>query len=140
MPSEVPIVSKYRMVIGLAIIVVLTFSAPILLGVLGLEILSLLRWLLLSPLVVLPLCVLYFMVERRRSGDVEGTGGLFVLCLVLWAFAGLGVAVIGVIVMTIATDSPEGPVAILFLGPVGFANGAVVGTGMWRLCNRHYAK
>ena len=135
MLSEVAGVWKYRAFIGIAIIAVLTFSAPFLLGMLGLEGLNVLKSLIISPLVLLPMCVAYFLVERCRSGDVKETGGLFVLCLFLGAFAGFGVAVIGVIGMTIATDSPQGPIAIIFLGPVGFANGAVVGTGMWRLSN-----
>ena len=65
---------------------------------------------------------------------MEGAG-VFALCLFFWAFAGLGVAVIGVVVWTIATGNPQGPLTILFLGPVGFGIGAVVGTGMWRLFN-----
>jgi hypothetical protein len=136
MLSEVPSVWMYRAVIGVAISAVLTFSAPTLLEVLGpkdCNIFNILKWLILSPFVMLPMCIVYFLVERCRSSNGKGTGGLFALCLFLWAFAGLGIAVIEVIVLTIAIDIPEGPIYILFLGPVGFANGAVVGTGMWRL-------
>ena len=64
---------------------------------------------------------------------MEGTGGLFVLCLVFWAFAGFGVTIVGATVLMIATENPQGPLVHIFLGPIGFANGAVVGTGMWRL-------
>ena len=118
--------------VGLAAVALLTFSAPYVIEGLGLDVV---RLMFFSPIFVVPACIAFFLLESRlrASSPLKGTTKSFAQALVLWALAGAGMAIFGVIVMTVATDSPQGPFALIFYGPAGIAIGGAVGTAIWRV-------
>ena len=94
---------------------------------------DLLILLFLSPIFVGPLSVLYFVSEVvRRKLRVRETIGGFVAAVILWCTASLGIAIAYVIGFTIAHDSPQGPLALIFYGPLAISVGFVAATIAWR--------
>jgi FtsH-binding integral membrane protein len=123
--------TKAALLVGLPAVALVTFSLPYLLEQLGLNVL---RHMVLSPLYVLPVCVVFFIVEVvRLSAEFRKAKKSFTQALVLWAAAGAGLSLFGVVAMTVVTGSPQGPLALIFYGPAGVAVGCLFGTGLWRL-------
>jgi hypothetical protein len=59
----------------------------------------------------------------------------FLGSILLWSFAGVGIAFIIIVSGTIYYDSPQGPLALILDGPLGVAVGIIVGLIFW-LSNR----
>ena len=89
---------------------------------------------ILSPLTVTPLCigVYVFEVLRTRWG-LKYTSEGFLRDMILWGMIGFGVAFLVVIFPTVLYDSPQGPLALIFYGPLGIAIGEIVGAMKWRV-------
>jgi hypothetical protein len=123
---------RHTRLVGLTAVALLTFSAPYVLEALGLDVL---RLMFFSPIFVLPACIGFFLFESRLRAPsfLKGTAKVFAQALMLWALAGAGMALVGVIAWTAATDSPQGPLALIIYGPAGIAIGGAVGTAIWRL-------
>jgi hypothetical protein len=123
---------KHRKLIGIVAVAVLIFSVPYVMEYLGLDVL---RSMFFSPILVVPACIAYFLFERylRAPSSLKGTAGSFIKAVVLWALAGIGIALVGVIAMTATLNSPQGPLALIFYGPAALAIGSAVGTVIWRI-------
>jgi hypothetical protein len=59
----------------------------------------------------------------------------FLGSILLWSFAGVGIAFIIIVSGTIYYDGPQGPLALILDGPLGVAVGIIVGLIFW-LSNR----
>ena len=87
-----------------------------------------------SPVPVLVLCVLYFIVEVNRMHiGFKLTTGRFLGRVLLWATIGFAIAFVVVIALTALYNSPQGPMALILYGPLAVSCGIVVGTIKWRI-------
>lgn len=129
--------------IGVVTVALGTFAFPYVLEILsnlvkaipgckeGLNILSLMVF---SPFYVAAACALFFAAEALRARTTLRQGlKQFIGIVFLWAAIGVLISFIGVVVMTAATGSAQGPLAFIFYGPASIAIGALVGAAMWRL-------
>ena len=89
---------------------------------------------ILSPLIVTPLCIGFYVFEVRRTRwGLKYTSEGFLRDMILWGMIGFGVASLVVIFPTVLYDSPQGPLALIFYGPLGIAIGEIVGAMKWRI-------
>ena len=125
-------VSRGKKFIALLAVFALTYLSPYVMQLLGLNVL---KGMVYSPLFVLPSCIVYFLLERfvREPSRTKESARIFAKALVLWALAGAGVALVGVVVVTAIMNSTQGPLAFMFYGPAGLAVGGIAGTVLWRI-------
>jgi hypothetical protein len=85
-----------------------------------------------SPVPVLVLCVLYFVVEVDRMHiGFKLTTGRFLGRILLWAAIAFAIAFVVVIALTALYNSPQGPFALILYGPLAISCGIVIGTVRW---------
>src|SRR5262249_9819106 len=89
---------------------------------------------ILSPLIVTPLCIRFYILEvRRTKWGFKYTSEGFLRDVILWGMIGFIVAFLVVIFLTALYNSPQGPLALIFYGPLGIAIGEIVGAMKWRI-------
>ena len=81
------------------------------------------------PLAALLLCVALYAIVVS-TGTVAKPSGI-VGHVVIGGVLGFGASLIVVTILTIVSNSPQGPLALLFYGPVGFAIGEIIGAVFW---------
>jgi hypothetical protein len=87
-----------------------------------------------SPLAAIGIVALWFAVDFALGRSTkQGGAGIFVCLELLWGAVGLALAFVGVVLMTIITSSPQGPIVLIFYGPAGLAVGILVGVVTWHL-------
>lgn len=87
-----------------------------------------------SPVPVIVLCIVYFVIEVNRMGIAfKLTTGRFLGRVLLWAGIGFAVAFVIVIALTALYNSPQGPLALILYGPLAISCGIIVGTIRWRI-------
>lgn len=87
-----------------------------------------------SPLPVVLVCLIYFIVEVNRMGvGFKLTIGRFLGQVALWAAVAFAVAFAIVIGLTAIFNSAQGPLALIVYGPLAISCGIVVGTIRWRI-------
>ena len=92
------------------------------------------EWMLALPFLSFSLSVLVFLV-LGVSGNIKlGKEWVpFLGSVLLWSFAGVGIALVIIILLTAYFKSPEGPFALISDGPLGAAVGIIVGLLLWLL-------
>lgn len=93
-----------------------------------------LLYMMLSPVAALVVCILFFFgVSRNGKANLVGRLANFFGFLVTGAFLGFGLAVIVIIIlMVMLPNNPQGPLAIIYWGPVGISLGMIGSMFLWR--------
>lgn len=92
------------------------------------------RWLLLLPLFSLLLSALVFLA-LAVTGNIKPAKEWdpFLVSVLRWVTAGIGIVVVIIIAITTYHNSPQGPLALILDGPLGAASGNIVGLVFWLL-------
>ena len=92
------------------------------------------RWVLLFPLFSLSLSALVFLA-LAFTGTIKPAKewDAFLVSVLRWAIAGIGIAFVVIIAITAYYNSPQGPLALILDGPLGAAVGIIVGLVFWIL-------
>src|SRR5581483_4982775 len=92
----------------------------------------------MSPLIVVAICSSYFIIEVRRARmGYKLVTGRFLGRIVTGAIAGLATGFLVVIALTAVYNSPQGPLALIFFGPLATSLGVIFGTVKWRMRERN---
>ena len=87
-----------------------------------------------SPLIALVICGAFLVVEVFRCNiDIVNSILQFIVAMVAGAILGFGVSVLVVMVLTMNYSSSQGPLALIYYGPIGIAVGEFLGAIFWRL-------
>ena len=92
-------------------------------------------WLMIgSPVIVTTMCAAFYVIEMLRTGiGFKYTLETFLRYLIQWGMIGFGVAFLVVLFLTAIYNSAQGPLALIFYGPLGIAIGELLGVMQWRL-------
>ena len=81
------------------------------------------------PFVAGLLCIVFYGLVRDK--EIVPKPSRFTGHLVIGAVLGFGVSFILVLVLTIVSSSPQGPLALIIYAPIGISLGQIVGTIVW---------
>jgi hypothetical protein len=87
------------------------------------------QWLIYSPVIVALLCLLFYLMNRLIRPSLKLKD--FIGFLVVGGVLGFGFSIIIIIIQTVAYQSPQGPLALIYYAPVGVAVGEVLGVLLW---------
>ena len=86
----------------------------------------------LAPVTFLVSFVVFLMLVLTKKLQLSEQVLPYVIAIVGWAFAGLGIAAVIVVAGSAYYRSPQGPFSIVFLdGPLGAGVGTIVGFLVW---------